>query len=122
MTARPEATPKSRAEAVEEAARELMASKTFGEESRAYEALEAALAMPREPDGWRPIESAPKDVSVMLGRSGSVIYCGRLRHGNLGEPQQGELAWRCDSSGRFANPTHWMPLPASPQGTAGGQT
>lgn len=64
---------------------------------------------------WQPIETASKDTSVLLYCRGFVsVYCGRKRYGNLGEPQQGEFAWRCDSSGRFAKPTHWMPLPAPP--------
>lgn len=42
------------------------------------------------------------------------MYCGRLRAGQMGEPSQDTVAWRCDSSGRFANPTHWMPLPVPP--------
>jgi hypothetical protein len=65
---------------------------------------------------WQPIETAPKDRSVLLvvAGMGLPIYCGRERYGTLGEPQQGEFAWRCDSSGRFTTPTHWMPLPAPP--------
>ena len=62
---------------------------------------------------WQPIETVPKDGSVML--YAHMIYCGKKRFGTLGEPQQHEFAWRCDSSGRFANPTHWMPLPAAPK-------
>lgn len=65
---------------------------------------------------WRPIETAPANVSVLLGSINKYvpIYCGRQRYGMLGEPQQDVFAWRCDSSGRFANPTHWMPLPDRP--------
>jgi len=65
--------------------------------------------------GWMPIESAPKDDSVLLYAPPAPIYAGRKRLGLLGEPQQDVHAWRCDSSGRFANPTHWMPLPQSPK-------
>lgn len=66
---------------------------------------------------WRPIETAPKDTSVLLARVGMPfpMFCGRLRYGNSYEPQQDELVWRCDSSGRFGNPTHWMPLPEPPE-------
>jgi hypothetical protein len=65
--------------------------------------------------GWMPIETAPKHESVLLYSGGfTPIYCGRRRYGLLGEPQQDVLAWRCDSSGRFANPTHWAPLPPAP--------
>jgi hypothetical protein len=74
---------------------------------------------------WHPIETATKDreaPSVMLACVGRnlPIYCGRWRHGDLGEPQQGVFAWRCDSSGRFANPTHWMPLPEPPNAVLSG--
>lgn len=66
--------------------------------------------------GWQPIETAPKDKSVLLYCSNIVpTYCGRYRYGNLGEPQQNTLAWRCDSSGTFAHPTYWQPLPAPPK-------
>jgi len=64
---------------------------------------------------WKPIETAPKDTSVLLYTFFGLIYCGRERYGNLGEPNQREFMWRCDSSGRYANPTHWMPLPAPPE-------
>lgn len=68
---------------------------------------------------WQPIETAPKFgdcPSILLACAGTnlPLYCGRLRFGNLGEPQMAKLAWRCDSSGRFASPTHWMPLPKLP--------
>lgn len=65
---------------------------------------------------WMPIESAPKGRSVMLGSPGNrhPIYCGQQRYGVLGEPSQDVFAWRCDSSGRFTSPTHWMPLPEPP--------
>ena len=72
---------------------------------------------PSTPAGWRPIETAPKDINVLLCVAGAYtpIYCGRLRYGTLGEPQQDVFAWRCSSSGRFTNPTHWMPLPTAPK-------
>lgn len=77
-------------------------------------ALLAAAPQPPQA-GWLPIESAPKHDSVLLYAPPAPIYAGRKRLGLLGEPQQDEHAWRCDSSGRFANPTHWMPLPQSPK-------
>ncbi len=67
-------------------------------------------------EAWQPIETAPRNRSLLLCVAGTPvpIYCGRYRTGNLGEPQPSQAAWRCDSSGRFANPTHWQPLPAPP--------
>lgn len=69
---------------------------------------------------WLPIETLPdslKEKSVLLVVAGTrlPIYCGRKRFGNLGEPSQGKFAWRCDSSGRFSNPTHYMLLPDFPE-------
>jgi hypothetical protein len=66
--------------------------------------------------GWLAIESAPTGRSVLLATRGSSapMYCGRLRFGTMGEPQQNERAWRCDSSGRFAHPTHFHALPTPP--------
>ena len=64
---------------------------------------------------WKPIATAPKDTEVLLYCNKFIpIYVGKKRYGGLGEPQQDILAWRCSSSGRFADPTHWMPLPAKP--------
>ncbi len=67
--------------------------------------------------GWRPIATAPKGPSILLCCAGTYvpIYCGQFRSGRMGEPQQDQRAWRCDSSGKFANPTHWMPLPEPPK-------
>jgi hypothetical protein len=66
-------------------------------------------------DGWQTIDSAPKDGKVvLLFTKYRVMYCGSYRSGNMGEPQPDERAWRCNSAGRFATPTHWMPLPNPP--------
>lgn len=64
---------------------------------------------------WRTIESAPKGKDVLLYLPNGWFYVGRERYGQLGEPSQDTFAWRCSSSGRFGNPTHWMPLPAPPE-------
>ena len=81
----------------------------------ALRALEADVEA-KNKSSWWPMSSAPTDRSIMLAVKGTPIpiYCGQLRYGTMGEPQQDILAWRCDSSGRFANPTHWMPLPEKP--------
>lgn len=87
----------------------------------AYKAwLSAKRATDEDAGSWRPIASAPKNQSVMLAMKCGPIYCGRQRYGNLGEPSQDTFAWRCDSSGTFGNPTHWMPLPSHPSNTGGG--
>jgi uncharacterized protein DUF551 len=85
-----------------------------------YEELaRAALAAADQaaPQGWQPIEMAPKDGTKVLvycppGIAGGVrvdAWLACLADGS------GELsdAWYCSS---FSNqPTHWMPLPAPPQ-------
>ncbi len=76
-------------------------------------AITPAPALPA-PSAWRGMESAPKDKSILLYTTYGVTYCGRYRAGEYDDPQPREVAWRCDSSGRFANPTHWQPLPAPP--------
>ena len=83
---------------------------------KAVEALRKALA-DADGMGWQPIETAPKNQSVLLYCSAAYvpIYCGMKRYGDPSEPQFNELAWRCDSSGTFASPTHWMPIPKPPR-------
>lgn len=86
------------------------------------QALQASRAIPEGHvvvPGWLPIESAPKNRSVMLYTKYGLTYCGRYRQGQLGEPSQHLVEWRCDSSGRYANPTHWMPLPVAPANKEG---
>ena len=64
---------------------------------------------------WQPIETAPKGKSVLLYCNKDIpIYCGRKRYGAYGEPLQDSFEWRCDSSGRYATPKYWMPLPEAP--------
>lgn len=78
-------------------------------------AAEAALALEQQ---WQPIETAQRDKSLLLYCVAPIpIYCGRHRYGEFGEPQRDVLAWRCDSSGRFANPTQWAALipPSAPK-------
>lgn len=60
---------------------------------------------------WQPIETAPKDHSILLKFPGDILCSGRQRYGYLGEPQQDCFAWRCDCCGRFATPVAWMEPP-----------
>jgi Protein of unknown function (DUF551) len=78
----------------------------------------ALAAAPAEEDGWRPIETAPKDGTWILGWSkcGAVEDCIQV--------------WRCyyefhegwfwqnaaDTSDLDHQPTHWRPLPPAPEG------
>ena len=71
------------------------------------DAADAAIAAVFQ---WQPIETAPKNETILLLSPGS-IYVGSYRDGMRGEPRQGERFWRADCCGRMASPTHWMPLP-----------
>jgi hypothetical protein len=66
----------------------------------------AALAGPQAPSGWHPIETAPKDgtlITVYSPSAGSSVV--------RGAPGR---VWRTESGREVMRPTHWMPLPASP--------
>ena len=56
---------------------------------------------------WQPIETAPKDGTVVLGWCGPEDEC-RLMH-FYGR------RWECPSGAWDSySPTHWMPLPPPP--------
>lgn len=65
---------------------------------------------------WLPIESAPKDGTLIL--VGTPFWYAACRSFNMGRwwtyapPLYGE---RPTLDGRAEDPTHWMPLPAPPQ-------
>lgn len=84
------------------------------EAKAAYESIRVdALNSVGQQDGWRDIESAPKDGTRII-----VMYddCPTLpAHVELGKYREG---YCCNTYGhRFSGePTHWMPLPAAPLG------
>jgi hypothetical protein len=71
--------------------------------------------------GWRTdMENAPKDGEVVLLLTKMHdMYVGSWRLGHIGEPQweREPEHWRCSSSGRWANPIAWHPLPTPPTDT-----
>ena len=78
---------------------------------------EALVALLREHDqGWRDIESAPKDGTTLIGFDASREY----------EPEEGlgavefmrflDGSW-LDPCTHTMKPTHWMPLPPPPGGS-----
>ena len=76
-------------------------------------ALYAAPPAPAIPAGWQPIETAPKDCRILIGRVGhpwvfSAWWNDRHEHWATG-PSPMDF---------FAEPTHWMPLPKAPNGEA----
>lgn len=67
---------------------------------------------------WRPIETAPRDgTKVLAWNKGCGHWVASFRLPTYGEPQNEShyvKEWR-DGGGRWATPTHWMPLPAEPK-------
>ena len=99
-------------------------SRTLASEVRR---LQAAL---REREGWRPIETAPRDGSEILLTNGEVVHEGHWVHDEGGTTEyrdldgryvgqhdsDGYIGWIDWGGGMVPEPTHWMPLPAAPTG------
>jgi hypothetical protein len=64
-------------------------------------------------NGWKPIETAPKDGTEILGYFGGldVIYWRE----NKSYPKLSSWCHHCDITLINPKPTHWMPLPAAPR-------
>lgn len=79
------------------------------------EPLYLAAAPTAQAEGWRPIETAPKDKSnIVLLRQ----PCGSIANGFwLAEAYAGNGAWIWPYVHK--TPTHWMPLPSPPTSTEG---
>ena len=63
-------------------------------------------------DEWRPIETAPRDGTVIIAYGGDLGY---------ENPTVASVAWddgwhldQWETPENSANPTHWMPLPEPP--------
>lgn len=71
--------------------------------------LTEAAACIRELVEWRPIETAPRDRTEIIG------LCGRkdVRLIWYFAPSSRTMGW-CDQNGKFVKPTHWLPLPPAP--------
>jgi len=69
-------------------------------------------------DGWRPIESAPRDKTmVALLHAGTMGGRPFWRYGvGWWMPLDGWQGWFLDVGGDRRAPTHWMPLPSAPSG------
>lgn len=76
-------------------------------------------APPASPPGWQPIETAPKDGTLVLlgGRNGvwvgkyRPVYTSGYRPEN---PWSSHLVNHYHMAERYTLPTHWMPLPPAP--------
>jgi len=87
-----------------------------------YQLREVAHALPDEVQ-WRPIETAPKDGTVIDLWDWKYMHrvtdaCWRHHYWENGKPL-GEKSWGAgDRDGPFVmEPTHWMPLPKRPEDT-----
>lgn len=75
-------------------------------------ALEGAPAASGATPEWQPIETAPKDGTGFIARSGykydnEAFYCvWGIRENHFVKPEYDSEGW--------VNPTHWMPIPAAP--------
>jgi hypothetical protein len=73
-----------------------------------------------QPDGWQPIETAPKDTDVILYCKRIGVVCGRWSDERYaGNPRP---YWKHDKTHLFGikqtredQPTHWMPKPDAPK-------
>ncbi len=80
----------------------------------AWDAWQAAQAAQAAQPGWRTIESAPKDGTVILGyRNGRIGTASKVPRDDC------EMWTFCGTSAWVeihptVKPTHWMPLPAAP--------
>lgn len=79
-----------------------------------FDAFDAAIAaLQAEPQGWMPIETAPKDahallwIDIAIGKP--LVVQGCWFH----DDDADEKGW-VDLDGNVLNATHWMPLPATP--------
>ena len=86
----------------------------FCERAWAVPLSAAIAALQAEPQGWRPIETAPKDahallwIDIVIGQP--LVVQGCWFH----DDDADEKGW-IDLDGNVLNATHWMPLPAPPK-------
>ena len=78
--------------------------------------------------GWRPIESAPRDKRILLGYANPVftgVYaiCGQWNDEQNTQKKRGywehELRFAGVTAMRRNPPTHWQPLPPTPDAKGG---
>lgn len=77
-----------------------------------YARIFPAEASPAAANGWLPIETAPKDGTVVLAAR-------QVRHGREyaieGMSKNSDGWWITADGNRPSQPTYWQPLPAAPQ-------
>jgi hypothetical protein len=73
---------------------------------------DVAAALRSPADGWRTIESAPKDGTRVLVYRPRVVYDGITWMPEIDKDRWSGSSWW--ESRRIQQPTHWMPLPSPP--------
>lgn len=73
-----------------------------------FEPLFAAAGAAPVPEGWQPIETAPKDGTDIL-----ILHQGLARIGFFDKAKDG--VWSIWPGRATASPTHWMQLPPAPK-------
>jgi hypothetical protein len=61
---------------------------------------------------WQPIETAPKDGSLILSWDNPYMI---VVSWDTDPRDEGGQCWKINYSGDWMTPTHWMPLPAPPK-------
>lgn len=74
-------------------------------------AAQATITQLREESEWRPIESAPKDGTRIIGARG--LFCSILRWSERGSVFSPHPGWR-NANGDLVSPTRFRPLPTPP--------
>jgi hypothetical protein len=96
---------------------ELVAADDAQDLERLIEAWVSARAALAQPEGWQPIETAPKDGTriIVAKQSGYVMAWASSAYWFERQYKDREKysGWT-DGFDTLATPTHWMPLPAPP--------
>lgn len=77
------------------------------------QALQSLPAIEQAMQGWQPIETAPKDKTMV-----ALLHVGANGYRRYGVgwhmPLTGWQGWPHEPGEDYAAPTHWMPLPTPP--------
>jgi hypothetical protein len=70
----------------------------------------------RKPEGWQPIDTAPKDRAVLVfSPSLGCVLCNYSKRPSKTLGYESDWVSDCDGNRLARQPTHWMPLPAPPE-------
>lgn len=83
-------------------------------QSHIEQARAAIAALQAEPQGWRPIETAPKGAYALLWIDIAIGHPLVVQGCWFHDDDENEKGW-IDLDGQVLNATHWMPLPTPPK-------